>query len=157
MPRLRSAFIRATLAGVFRHDSLRHVHWTSASSGTVRFRRRVFDTLHNIAHPGIRATAKLISDRYVWPGMQGCPQLDTFLFSLPIVQGATTRFGPAWPFPDSHFAPRPHPHGYRWSSATFQWHDLYSYNHRSFHSMARSHRFRTSRLTPSLALLSNAG
>ncbi|CAI2737819.1 unnamed protein product [Dicrocoelium dendriticum] len=34
------------------------------------FRRLVFDTLHNIAHPGIRATIKLISERYVWPGMQ---------------------------------------------------------------------------------------
>ncbi|CAH8464717.1 unnamed protein product [Dicrocoelium dendriticum] len=34
------------------------------------FRRIVFDTLHNIAHPGIKATAKLVSERYVWPGMQ---------------------------------------------------------------------------------------
>ncbi|CAH8622666.1 unnamed protein product [Dicrocoelium dendriticum] len=29
------------------------------------FRRLVLDTLHNIAHPGIRATIKLISERYV--------------------------------------------------------------------------------------------
>ncbi|MBM6549370.1 RNase H-like domain-containing protein [Streptococcus dysgalactiae] len=34
------------------------------------WRRNVFDTLHNLAHTGIRATSKLISDRYVWHGMQ---------------------------------------------------------------------------------------
>ena len=34
------------------------------------WRRKIFDILHNIAHPGIRATAKLITDRYVWHGMQ---------------------------------------------------------------------------------------
>lgn len=30
-------------------------------------RRLVFDTLHNISHPSIRATRKLVSDRYFWP------------------------------------------------------------------------------------------
>lgn len=34
------------------------------------YRRTIFDALHSISHPGIRATAKLIADRYVWPGMQ---------------------------------------------------------------------------------------
>ncbi|BHF71885.1 hypothetical protein SprV_0401494600 [Sparganum proliferum] len=30
-------------------------------------RRQVFDTLHGLSHPGVRATVKLISDRFVWP------------------------------------------------------------------------------------------
>ena len=30
------------------------------------FRRKVFDTLHRLSHPGIRATVKLLTDRYVW-------------------------------------------------------------------------------------------
>jgi transposase InsO family protein len=31
------------------------------------FGRPVFDALHNAAHPGRRATKRLISSRYVWP------------------------------------------------------------------------------------------
>ena len=33
------------------------------------FRRTVFDALHGLSHPGIRATQKLLTDRYVWPGV----------------------------------------------------------------------------------------
>nr|VZI07627.1 unnamed protein product [Spirometra erinaceieuropaei] len=29
--------------------------------------RRVFNALHNLSHPGVRATVKLITDRFVWP------------------------------------------------------------------------------------------
>nr|VZI46136.1 unnamed protein product [Spirometra erinaceieuropaei] len=32
-------------------------------------RRKVFSSLHNLSHPGSRATEKLVSDRFVWPGM----------------------------------------------------------------------------------------
>ena len=34
-----------------------------------RFRRSIFDSLHGLAHPGIRATQKLFNTRYVWPGI----------------------------------------------------------------------------------------
>ena len=33
------------------------------------FRRRVFNVLHNISHPSIRTTAKLLCDRFVWPNI----------------------------------------------------------------------------------------
>ena len=33
------------------------------------FRRRVFDQFHNHSHPGIRATQRLITERFVWPGI----------------------------------------------------------------------------------------
>ena len=33
-------------------------------------RRRVFRMLHGLSHPGIRATQRLISARFVWPSMQ---------------------------------------------------------------------------------------
>lgn len=33
-------------------------------------RRKVFDTLHGLSHPGIRSTIKLVTDRFVWPGMK---------------------------------------------------------------------------------------
>ena len=33
------------------------------------FRKLVFDTVHNISHPGIRATRKMITQRFFWPEM----------------------------------------------------------------------------------------
>ena len=58
------------------------------SSGTLRpvvpvnFRRAVFDSLHSLSHPGIRATQRLLTARYVWPSIntdvrrwaRSCPQ-----------------------------------------------------------------------------------
>lgn len=34
-----------------------------------KFRRLVFDIVHNVSHPGIRSTRKLVSQRYFWPGL----------------------------------------------------------------------------------------
>ena len=45
------------------------------STGTPRpyvpqpFRRAVFDALHSLSHPGICATQRLVTARYVWPGI----------------------------------------------------------------------------------------
>ena len=33
------------------------------------WRRTVFNSLHSLSHPGIRATQKLITARFVWPGV----------------------------------------------------------------------------------------
>ena len=33
------------------------------------YRRRAFDEVHNLAHPGTRATKRMMSDRFLWPGM----------------------------------------------------------------------------------------
>lgn len=33
-------------------------------------RRQVFESLHQLSHPGAKASAKLISERYVWPAMR---------------------------------------------------------------------------------------
>jgi cleavage and polyadenylation specificity factor subunit 1 len=35
----------------------------------VDFRRLVFDHLHSLGHPGVRATRRLVSSRFVWPRM----------------------------------------------------------------------------------------
>ena len=34
------------------------------------FCRTVFDSLHSLSHPGVRATIKLISSRFIWPKMR---------------------------------------------------------------------------------------
>ena len=50
--------------------------YCDTSTGTPRpvvppsFRRTVFDSLHSLSHPGVRATIKLISSRFVWPRMR---------------------------------------------------------------------------------------
>ncbi len=35
----------------------------------LQWRRIVFDSLHSLPHPGIGATQRLITARYVWPGI----------------------------------------------------------------------------------------
>jgi len=41
---------------------------------TTPFRCQVFDTLHVLSHPGANATVKLVSQRFVWPGVRkDCP------------------------------------------------------------------------------------
>ena len=34
------------------------------------FRRAVFDSLHSLSHPGVRATKRLITSRYTWPDIK---------------------------------------------------------------------------------------
>lgn len=36
---------------------------------TPAFRRQAFDSVHGLAHPSIKATAKLVSQRFVWPNV----------------------------------------------------------------------------------------
>ena len=48
--------------------------WCEQSTGVLRpivpaeHRRSVFNSIHNIAHPGTRATCRMVSARFVWPG-----------------------------------------------------------------------------------------
>lgn len=37
---------------------------------TKTMRKQVFDSLHALSHPGANATIKLITERYVWPGIK---------------------------------------------------------------------------------------
>jgi Integrase zinc binding domain len=47
----------------------------ATSSGVIRplipaaLRRQVFNAVHGLAHPSIRATTRLISSRFLWPGL----------------------------------------------------------------------------------------
>ncbi|KAL4104799.1 hypothetical protein QTP88_020075 [Uroleucon formosanum] len=49
--------------------------YCDVSTGTARpflvkvFRRKMFDSLHNLSHPGVRVTVKLIKKRFVWPSL----------------------------------------------------------------------------------------
>ena len=52
-----------------------HPLYCDTSTGTQRplvpqsWRRTVFNSLHGLSHPGIRATQKLITSHFVWPGI----------------------------------------------------------------------------------------
>lgn len=37
---------------------------------TASFRKQVFDGLHNLSHPGNSATVRLVTQRFVWPGIR---------------------------------------------------------------------------------------
>lgn len=37
---------------------------------TAQFRKNIFDSLHNMTHPGIKASVNLIKNRYVWPELK---------------------------------------------------------------------------------------
>ncbi|CAK1601375.1 unnamed protein product [Parnassius mnemosyne] len=40
---------------------------------TKPLRRQLFDSLHSLSHPGANASAKLVAERFVWPGVcKGC-------------------------------------------------------------------------------------
>ena len=34
------------------------------------WRRRVFDTIHGLSHPGVKASTKLVGAKFVWPGLK---------------------------------------------------------------------------------------
>ena len=36
----------------------------------ISWRRQIFDTIHGLSHPSVRATRKLISIKFVWNGLQ---------------------------------------------------------------------------------------
>nr|XP_021204760.2 uncharacterized protein LOC101740309 isoform X1 [Bombyx mori] len=37
---------------------------------TVAFRKLIFDALHKLSHPGAKATARMVTRRFIWPGAQ---------------------------------------------------------------------------------------
>lgn len=49
--------------------------WCEVSNGKNRpfipkvWRQKIFDSLHSLSHPGVRATRKLVSSKYFWPQM----------------------------------------------------------------------------------------
>ena len=50
-----------------------HKIWCDTSSGVMRLllpgsmRRLVFNSVHSLAHPGIHATRRILTSRFVWP------------------------------------------------------------------------------------------
>ncbi|GBL82872.1 Retrovirus-related Pol polyprotein from transposon 17.6 [Araneus ventricosus] len=50
------------------------------------FRREVFTNLHSLSHPGMRASVKMISERYAWPSMRADVTLWA-LGPLPLSEG----------------------------------------------------------------------
>jgi hypothetical protein len=37
---------------------------------TAAFRRKYFEKIHNLSHPGVRTSARLMADRFVWPNIR---------------------------------------------------------------------------------------
>ena len=47
------------------------VYWNVETIRSARFRRAIFDSLHRLSHPGILALQRLVTARFVWPGIKG--------------------------------------------------------------------------------------
>ena len=50
------------------------------------FRRTMFDSLHSLSHPGVRATQRLITSQYVWLHVKAdvcIVQVDAVMFAVP--------------------------------------------------------------------------
>ncbi|CAH8550920.1 unnamed protein product [Dicrocoelium dendriticum] len=65
--------IKLTLLPLLNSDSKVHCDMSTGKPRPYvpqRYRRVVFDHFHGLSHPGIRATVKLITDRFVWPNMR---------------------------------------------------------------------------------------
>lgn len=73
-----------------------HFIWCDISAGNLQpfipktLRRKLFDTLHSISHPGIKATCRLISKKYLAGNQQGYQGLDTPFCSLSKSQNSET-------------------------------------------------------------------
>ena len=90
------------------------------------FRRMVFNSFHSLSHPGIRATQKLISTRFVWPKMHSDIKRWT-RSCLPCQLSKVTRHTvsplSSFPVPDARFdnihvdivGPLPPSHGWMYS------------------------------------------
>lgn len=55
------------------------------------FRRAAFDLVHNLAHPGIKSTSRLVVRVAINEG--GLPQLSSSVRVVPAIEGVSARFG----------------------------------------------------------------
>jgi hypothetical protein len=82
---LAASMERASSTSGFRHGStareatnsrhrslhlLRHVCREASAVRPSSLRFQVFQSVHDMSHPGTKATAKLVAQRFVWPGVQ---------------------------------------------------------------------------------------
>ena len=101
------------------------------------FRRLIFDVLHSLSHPGIRATQRLITRQFVWPGInadvrrwaRSCLQCQRAK-----VHRHTTSLPGTFATPDARFDPGPHRLG--WTPPTLEWLHIPVDMCRSIHSVA---------------------
>ncbi len=55
--------------GLNRPSLLRYFHWHPKTPGSATMATNCVQLPHGLSHPGIRATQKLITARFVWPGI----------------------------------------------------------------------------------------
>ena len=113
------------------------------STGTPRpyvppqFRRRIFDSLRTLSHPGVRATQRLITSRYVWPKINSDVRKwarSCLSCQRAKVQRHTVSPPSTFTAPDARF--RPCSCGYSWPPTTLSKLQLLTYLCRSIYTLA---------------------
>lgn len=77
----RTATTGLRLEDVEFHDS-RSTLLCDVSTG---WHRRVFDAIHSVSHPGVKASVKLVGAKFVWP-QEGCQEVGSLLCGMPACQ-----------------------------------------------------------------------
>ena len=57
-----------------------------------QFRRTVFNSLHDLSHPGIRASQRLVTARFFWPGMNTDVRCYSFRSKMSTIQNLPSHY-----------------------------------------------------------------
>lgn len=60
---------KMTIPGTLTSLYCDHSTQTTRPYVAAELRKQVFNSLHSLSHPGVNASVKLVTDRYVWPGI----------------------------------------------------------------------------------------
>ena len=102
------------------------------------WRRPVFDSLHGLSHPGIRATTPCLAMRVAGNESRHM-QMDTCLYPVSVLKSTASHYHSTFFFSDPGCTIRHYPYRPRWTSPTLQRIHLPPYVHRSIHTIARGY------------------
>lgn len=116
------------------------------STGRVRpmvpdgWRRRVFDAVHSLSHPGVRSSVKLVAARFFWPGLR--KEVRKWAAACLACQRAKMHRHmktPLEPVSDSGVALQPRAHRFSRAASALPWIYLPPHHGGQDHKVARGH------------------
>jgi hypothetical protein len=103
------------------------------------FRRRVFDAMHRLSHPGVKAMQTLVGARYVWHGLRRDGPVDKAVPPVPVLKGHYTHQGAAGGVYATVGSVRACQHQPGWTNGVEQWFYVRVDSGRPVHQVAYGH------------------